>query len=357
MHKHCWLALLLLVWCLHPASAADVPPFTPNVVDPDGYLGDAEREAVNQALQRIRDTQQVWGAVYIVDTLKGEPIEHVAVEAFEQWQLGQQGLDNGLLLVLAMSDRRSRFEVGYGLEGSITDIAALHALDDYLAPKMRAGDTAGAIIDAFDFLSRIAAQDPATVEALAQAAIMPGGRWRRGFIAWGALLFGIWFAIPIRNLWVRRQRARLQALDPTLSFDDEHIIKTPGRAKPWKGNVLVQGFLSINPGIFVVILSAEFLAGFLISIGGTVLILFLLVYFSGRRYGSLERYQRFLDSLARQRERLIRKGHLEEKTPGTYAYTPAYHASRRASSSSRSSSFSSSSGGGRSGGGGASSGW
>lgn len=340
------------------ALATEIPEFTPNVVDPAGYLDDSGREAVNVELQRIRESSRIWGAVLIVHTLDGEPIENLAVEAFEKWQLGAKGVDNCLLLVLAMEDRQSRFEVGYGLEGAIPDVVALHALDAYLAPKMRTGDTAGAIVDAFGFLARVVAQDPDAMHELSEAQPVDEYDWNRGLVAWGVMLFALWFCLPIRNRWVARQRARLQKLDPSLSLDDEDIVRTGKAGGAWKGNLLVQGFLSINPGVFVVILSALHAAAFYISVAAVLLIAFLVIHLSARRYDSPERYRRFLDKLARQRAEMIRKGHLEETAPGVYAYTPAYHASRASSSSSSSSSgFSSSSGGGRSGGGGASSRW
>lgn len=103
------------------ASSVPIPAFTPNVVDPNGYLDEAGKAQVNIELERIRTESKIWGAVYIVETLGGQSIEDVAENAFEKWKLGQAGVDNGLLLVLAMKDRESRFEVGYGLEGTITD--------------------------------------------------------------------------------------------------------------------------------------------------------------------------------------------------------------------------------------------
>jgi uncharacterized protein len=351
------LALLLLPVSV---SAIDIPEFIPNVVDPSGYLDEPDQQRVNEELQAIRETSHVWGAVLIVDTLDGEPIEDVAVTVFEKWRLGQKGVDNGLLLVLSMNDRQSRFEVGYGLEGSITDVAALHALEDYLAPRMREGDTAGAIVDSFGFLSRIVAQDPDSVRELDQAEAGEDFAWQLGLTAWAALLVAIWFCVPLRNRWVARQRAALQERDPSLSLDDEEIVKTGTAGRPWKTSVFLQCFLSINPGVFVLILSAAFVEAFYVCLAGSLLIMALIVHLSARRYGSPERYRQYLDKVARQRAKMIRKGHLEEKAPGVYAYTAAYHksqASSSSSSSSRSSGFSSSSGGGRSGGGGASSGW
>jgi len=354
------LLLLLLLSCVPMwAAAGDIPPFTPNVVDPDGLLDAADTERVNADLQRIRDNSHIWGAVYLLRSLDGEAIENVAVQAFEAWALGAGGVDNGLLLVLAIDDRRSRFEVGYGLEGAIPDVVALHALDDYLAPQMRAGDTAAAIIDAFGFLDRVVAQDPDAIAELADADPAAPEDWRRGLVAWVVLLVAIWLTPPLRNCWVASRRARLARQAPELSLDAESVTGQGGAPAPWRGSWFIQGFLSINPGIFVVILSAVFVEAFWILLVLPLLIMGLILWGAGYRYASPERYRRYLDGLAKQRARLIEKGHLEERSPGVYAFTPAYHASQRSStsSSSRSSSSSSSSGGGRSGGGGASSGW
>ncbi|MEQ1439166.1 TPM domain-containing protein [Fontimonas sp. SYSU GA230001] len=352
--------LLVTTLMLLPFAARgfDVPPFTPNVVDTAGVLDAAAQQTINDELQRIRAESHIWGAVLIVGTLGGEPIENVAVQTFEKWQLGRRGVDNGLLLVLAMSDRQSRFEVGYGLEGAIPDVVALRALDAYLAPKMRAGDTAGAIVDAFAFLSRVVAQDPDALRELSEAESVEEFDWPRGFIALGVFLFALWFTLPIRNAWVTRQRARLHRLAPSLSLDDEDVVTSEGAGKGWKGSLVVQGFLSINPGAFVLILSALFVQAFYISIGAVLMIMVLLIHGSGRKYASPERYRRFLEDLARRRAEMIEQGHLRQSASGAYEYTPAYYASRASSSSSSGSSgSSSSSGGGSSGGGGASSRW
>lgn len=367
-----WLIALTTLTLLlsGPASAAPIaiPEFTPNVVDPNGYL-DAEASArVNAELQRIRETSNVWGAVYLVDTLGGEPIENLAVEAFEKWKLGQAGVDNGLLLVLAIDDRKSRFEVGYGLEGTITDVAALRALDGYLAPRMREGDTAGAIIDAFGFLDRLVAQDPTAQLDLQTAAETSTADsdmdWKRGQIAWAAFLAVLWLAVPLRNAWVGYRRKSLFDEHPVLALRKDDQVATPTSVAPhdgrWKFHWGILLFLSVNPGLFVFFLSALEETVFYASLALPVLILALVIYGAGRRFGSPERYQKFLDDIIKERANLISMGHLEETSPGVYHYTPAYHAARAAaasSPSSSSSSSSSSSGGGRSGGGGASSSW
>ena len=213
------LAVLFLLGVLGSAHAEPtaIPEFTPNIVDPGNVLDAAGKEAVNAAIQRVRDESKVWGAVYIVGSLGDESIEELAVRAFEKWQLGQAGVDNGLLLVLAMQDRKSRFEVGYGLEGTITDVAALHALDAYLAPKMRTGDTAGAIVDAFGYLSRLVAQDPVAVEELATV-VDQTEDWSRGLRAWVAFLIPVWLGAPFYRWWLamrRRWRSKATTRWPT----------------------------------------------------------------------------------------------------------------------------------------------
>lgn len=357
--------LLLLVGLSAHAEPTPIPEFTPNVVDPGHVLDAAGSERVDAEIQRIRDASKIWGAVYIVDTLGDESIEELAVRAFEKWKLGQAGVDNGLLLVLAMKDRRSRFEVGYGLEGTITDVAALHALDAYLAPRMREGDVAGAIVDAFGYLSRVVEQDPVAVQELAEVsdtATLTGEEedWDRGLRAWGLFLIPVWLAAPLRKMWVGRRRRRLFEDNPTLALrvkDDEVANADVTGGASWKGTVGICAFLTVNPGVFVFLLSSLERVIYYGSIAASIIVAVLIVFLSGRKYASPERYQKHLDDVIKQRTELMGKGHLVQNTSGAYSYTPAYHASRRSSSSSSSSSRSSSSGGGRSGGGGASSGW
>lgn len=354
--------MLIALLMSAPAAGLEIPEFTPNVVDPQGLLDAAGTERVNTELQQIRDSSQIWGAVYIVESLDGEAIEEVAVKAFEKWELGKAGVDNGLLLVLAMNDRQSRFEVGYGLEGTITDVAALHALDVHLAPQMRNGDVAGAIVDAFGYLSRLVEQDPVAVAELAEAgAAEPEENWTRGLIAWCVMLVPVWLGAPIRKAWVDRRRRSLMEANPALALraDEEVANADDAAAKKgsWKATLGIGAFLTINPGLFVFMLSAMDQYVYYASLVIPTLIVFLMAYVSGRKYGSPERYQQHLEKVAKQRAEYISKGYLVQNAAGKYSYTPAYHASRRSSSSSSSSGRSSSSGGGRSGGGGASSRW
>lgn len=357
------LLLSLLLWLVPatPARAVEIPAYTPNVVDPGGVLDAAQTQRVNEALQRVRESQQIWGALYIVPSLEGQSIEDLSSRAFEKWKLGRAGVDNGLLLVLAIDERRSRFEVGYGLEGALPDIVARHALDEYLAPRMRQGDTAGAAIAAFEFMARVVAKDPLAVEELERAAktdTQDDIGWIRGGIAWGGWLLLVWILPGAYRRRERRLREGLLRRHPELADKNEDIT-TGKQPHSGGGGTVVKVFLSVNPGAFVLLLAGGFAVAFAILFGLELLTLVLAWNLAGRRYRSAASFQAFLDAVEKQRAQLIQRGHVTKTKSGGYAYTPAYHASRRSSSSSSSSrsSSSSSSGGGRSGGGGASSSW
>ena len=78
-------------------------------------------------------------------TIRGEGVEEYAVRVFEQWKLGQKGKDNGVLVVVVPQDRRMRIEVGYGLEGVLTDAHASRIIRNVMTPRFRAGDFNGGI--------------------------------------------------------------------------------------------------------------------------------------------------------------------------------------------------------------------
>jgi uncharacterized protein len=130
------LALALAV-SAPTARAADVPALSGRVVDRARILT-PERvrriEALSAAYE-ARTGGQI--AVLLVPSLDGEPIEDFAERVFRTWRLGQREKDNGILLVIAPDDRRVRIEVGYGLEGSLTDAAAGRIIRNVIAPAFR----------------------------------------------------------------------------------------------------------------------------------------------------------------------------------------------------------------------------
>jgi uncharacterized protein len=261
--------LWLLAWAA-PAHAADapIPAFTPNVVDSAGALSQTDVGDINAALQLVRERADIWGAVYIVNSLEGEPIESLAERAFRAWALGQKGQDNGLLLVLAMQDRRSRLEVGYGLEGDLPDLVTKRTLDEVLAPAMRRGEVKAGIVQSFNWLASVKSRDPVFMQgaALPQGAMTTRSESRHsstdagesienGWIAFGvyaAFLWGIAVFIPM----IQRARARrLAASDPNYKIEQDASVSY---GRPSVGLWLSKGgfvvlFLTVNPGVFIFI--------------------------------------------------------------------------------------------------------
>ena len=142
------LALLAFTSAIAQAQQVEIPPMTSPVVDTTGTLTPQQKQQLEQqalALQQRKGSQL---QVLMVPSTQPETIEQYTVRAFEQWKLGRKGVDDGVLLVVAKDDRRVRIEPGYGLEGAIPDISAGRIIQEYLAPKFRADDYGGGIIDA-----------------------------------------------------------------------------------------------------------------------------------------------------------------------------------------------------------------
>ncbi|HVF63625.1 MAG TPA: TPM domain-containing protein [Casimicrobiaceae bacterium] len=122
------------------AIAADVPYLTGRVVDEAEILSSATRQKLAADLKAHEEhtTNQI--AVLTVRTLEGESVEDFAVRVFETWKLGQKGKDNGVLVVIAPADRRMRIEVGYGLEGTLTDAIAARIIRERMTPQFKANN-------------------------------------------------------------------------------------------------------------------------------------------------------------------------------------------------------------------------
>ncbi|MFY0567217.1 TPM domain-containing protein [Archangium lansingense] len=137
-------ALFLLLPSL--LLAAVPPTIERPVTDTQRLLSPAQTETVASELVRLREETGVQMAVLIVGTTEGEPIEDYAMQVFREWKGGQQGVDNGLLYVLAVKDRRMRLEVGYGLEEHLPD-GAVRLLLDAQGPLMREQNYTGALVN------------------------------------------------------------------------------------------------------------------------------------------------------------------------------------------------------------------
>ena len=122
------------------AFAVDVPFLTGRVTDNAQILSDETRKAVTANLKAHEEKTTNQIAVLTVPTLDGVSIEEYAVTVFNTWKLGQKGKDNGVLLIVAPKDRKLRIEVGYGLEGTMTDGIAGSIIRNAITPFFKNND-------------------------------------------------------------------------------------------------------------------------------------------------------------------------------------------------------------------------
>ena len=145
------LSLLLGVWFAYPLHAqVAVPPLKARVTDLTGTLQPAQRDALEQRLAAFEAKKGSQIAVLLVPTTQPESVEQYAIRVAEQWKLGRKGVDDGVLLVVAMKDRTVRIEVGYGLEGVLPDATTRRIIEQYIVPRFKQGDFSGGIKSAVD---------------------------------------------------------------------------------------------------------------------------------------------------------------------------------------------------------------
>ena len=123
-----------------------VPPLTGRVVDTADILSDATEQLLTQMLAAHEDSTSNQVAVLTIPSLAGDAIEPLANRVFNAWQLGQAGSNNGVLLLIARDDRELRIEVGFGLEGDLTDAEAGRIIRNVIVPVFRNGDFNGGTI-------------------------------------------------------------------------------------------------------------------------------------------------------------------------------------------------------------------
>jgi uncharacterized protein len=145
-----------------PVARADVavPQLTGRVVDQTGTLSSSEVAALSQKLRDFEARKGSQIAVLIVPTTQPETIEQFSIRVAEAWKIGRKKVDDGAILVVAKNDRHLRIEVGYGLEGALTDVTSRRIIDEDVTPKFRSGDFAGGINAGVDRMMRVVDGEP-----------------------------------------------------------------------------------------------------------------------------------------------------------------------------------------------------
>jgi uncharacterized protein len=191
---HRWLILLAFVAALLIAATAHAqtfPKLTGRVVD-DAHLLSAQQ--VDQLTQLSQATEQASSRQLVIATvpdLQGYPIEDYGYKLGRSWAIGQKGIDNGIILLVAPNEKQVRIEVGYGLEPIMTDALSSMIIRNDILPKFRAGDMPGGIIAGAQAIAeQLKAPADAAEQKVAEAAqaAQQSNRQQDGGVPW-ALIF------------------------------------------------------------------------------------------------------------------------------------------------------------------------
>jgi uncharacterized protein len=201
-----WLALIgvlaALLLALPAAAASEYPKPTGHVTDAAGVMPAEAQAALETRLTTLEATTGIELAVATIPDLQGKIIEDYANGLYRAWGIGKRGKNNGVLLLVAPADRKVRIEVGYGLEGVITDALSSQIVRREVVPRFKAGDLPGGITAGADALiSHL--ELPADQQAAALAAADKPGRERDGGNWFGTL---IWIVIIL--VWIFLSVAR-----------------------------------------------------------------------------------------------------------------------------------------------------
>ena len=172
-----WLLSCVAFVAACSASASPTAPAAPTrwVTDSAGFLSPAMRDALDQRLQayQVRSGHEL--LVWIAPTVAKTTIDEFAVRAFAAWQVGRKGLDDGLVLFIFASDRKLRIEVGYGLEGVVTDAQASRIINDVMGPPLRAVQPDAAVEAGVTALMTLIAPEATETTAATKDPLAPVG--------------------------------------------------------------------------------------------------------------------------------------------------------------------------------------
>jgi uncharacterized protein len=141
------LAVILAVFNGLSADARGIPVLNARVNDNADMLSSSTEMQLESMLAALEQEESTQLAVLTIPSLEGESLEEFSLKVVEKWRLGRQGLDNGALLLIAKEERKIRIEVGYGLEGTLTDLESGQIIRNIITPRFRNGNFDGGVMD------------------------------------------------------------------------------------------------------------------------------------------------------------------------------------------------------------------
>ncbi|MGZ8830766.1 MAG: TPM domain-containing protein, partial [Thermoanaerobaculia bacterium] len=179
------VAVVTLLVTATAAAALDCPPPpTRHYSDKAALLDTAQAEALDGKLADFEQSSGAQFIIYILPSIEGDAIERFTVDCAQKWGVGQKKYNNGLVLFVFVKEKKVRIEVGYGLEGTITDAISSRVIRESIAPHFRQGDWAGGLNAAADAIMAKIRGEEAPVQPLQQRG---SGQQQRGGNAFGSI--------------------------------------------------------------------------------------------------------------------------------------------------------------------------
>lgn len=198
----CFIGSVLLMSTAQPVAALSIPPAPTDipVVDQTNTLNDAEKQELAGIIAAQREKTGNQLAVLMIPSLEGEVLEEYSLKVAREWGVGGER-NNGMLLLIAINDRQLRIEVGYGLEGALTDARASQIIRDRITPELQQGRYFAGLKSGLEGIST-------AIEGEVDPALTPdNGAFSFSSIPWEFVAFVV-FAIPS---WLGAMLARTKS--------------------------------------------------------------------------------------------------------------------------------------------------
>lgn len=137
------------------ATSFKVPWLSGPVVDELGVIQPAHQQAIEALIRSLNEKGLGQVQVFVTSSLQGLPIEQASIEIVEQWKLGDEKKDNGLLFLIAPQERKVRIEVGQGLEGVMPDVYTKRINDDIVVPFFKRGQMSEGILEGVQAIASV----------------------------------------------------------------------------------------------------------------------------------------------------------------------------------------------------------
>ena len=178
--------------------ALEPPPLKGRVNDYAGMLSVSAAKALSISLKELEKSDSTQIVVLTIPSLEGESLEAYSMQVVEQWKIGQKGHDNGALLLIAKKERKIRIEVGYGLEGTLTDIKAGLIIRNVIVPHFRAGNIDRGVLDGVRAMIQVVRGEYSAVEKRSVNS--------RERLNWNTVSFSMFIFLALINLLGRLRR-------------------------------------------------------------------------------------------------------------------------------------------------------